>query len=95
MPWILKPKSTENDVFCDKLLLSRGGRLSSCVKMADEVASVAMTGNSTASTKAKTTFSEEETERIITLGSEEEVLFNSLYKDYFKHRPAMRARVIF
>ena len=44
---------------------------SSCVKMVDEVASVVMAGKSTASTKAKATFSEEETERIISLWSEE------------------------
>ena len=41
----------------------------SCVKMADEVASVVMVENSTASTKEKTTFSEEEMERIISLWS--------------------------
>ena len=47
----------------------------SCVKIADELASVVMVGKPTASTKATTTFSEEETERIISLGSEEEVRF--------------------
>ena len=46
----------------------------SCVKlMANEVSTVVMVGKWTASTKGKTTFSEEETERIISLGSEEEV----------------------
>ena len=34
--------------------------------------------------KARTTFSEEETENLISLWSEEEVLFNSRHKDYFK-----------
>ena len=60
----------------------------SCVKMVDEVASVVMVGKSTrtASTKAKATFSEEETERIISLWSEKEVLLNSRHKDYFKKR---------
>ena len=52
--------------------------------MADKVASVVMVGKSTFSTKAKTTFSEEETEIIISLWSEEEVLFNSRHEDYFK-----------
>ena len=56
----------------------------SCVKMADEVASVVMVGKCPASTKAKTTFSEEETERVISLWSEEEVLFKSRHKDYFR-----------
>ena len=44
-----------------------------------------MVGKSTASTEGKTTFSEEETERIILLWSEEEVLFNSRHNDYFKN----------
>ena len=46
----------------------------SCVKMAEEVTSVVMVGKSTASTKAKTTFSQEETERILWLWREEEVI---------------------
>ena len=50
-----------------------------CVKMADEVV-----GKSRSNTKARTTFSEEETENLISLWSEEEVLFNSRHKDYFK-----------
>ena len=41
-----------------------------CIKIADEVTSVVMVGKSTASTKAKTSFSKEETERIILLGIE-------------------------
>ena len=49
------------------------------VKMADEVV-----GKSRSNTKARTTFSEEETENLISLWSEEEVLFNSRHKDYFK-----------
>ena len=54
--------------------------------MADEVASVVMVGKSAASTKAKPTFPEEKTERIISLGSKKEVLFDSLHiKDYFKN----------
>ena len=57
----------------------------SCVKMAKEVASVVMVRKSTASTKAKTTFSEEETARILSQGREEEVLFKSLHKDYSKN----------
>ena len=50
-----------------------------CVKMADEVV-----GKSRSNTKARTTFSEEEAENLISLWSEEEVLFNSRHKDYFK-----------
>ena len=53
----------------------------SCVKMADKVLIV---GKSALSKKANTTFSEEETEELISLWSEEEVLFNSCNKDYFK-----------
>ena len=49
--------------------------------MAGEIVSV---GKSPASTKARTTLSEEETEKIISLWTEEEVLFNSRHKDYFK-----------
>ena len=49
------------------------------VKMADEVV-----GKSQSNTKVRTTFSEEETENLISLWSEEEVLFNSRHKDYFK-----------
>ena len=45
------------------------------VKMADEVPSVDMVGKPTASAKSKTTFLEEETERLILLGSEEESTF--------------------
>ena len=56
-----------------------------CVKLADEVAYVVTIGKSTASTKAKTTFSPEELERIISLWNEEEILFNSRHKDYFKN----------
>ena len=43
----------------------------SCVKMAEEVAS----GKSKTASKAKNTFSDEETENTISLWSEEEVLF--------------------
>ena len=51
-----------------------------CVKMADEVV-----GKSRSNTKARTTFSEDETENLISLWSEEDqVLFNSRHKDYFK-----------
>ena len=53
----------------------------SCVKMADEVVLV---GKSPSSTKAKTTFYEEETEKFISLWREKEVLFNSRHKNYFK-----------
>ena len=53
-----------------------------CVTMADEV--VVVVGKSRSITKARTTFSEEETENLISLWSEEEVLFNSRHKDYFK-----------
>ena len=41
-------------------------------------------GKSPASAKARTTFSEEETGKLISLWSEEEVLFNSRHNDYFK-----------
>ena len=44
-----------------------------------------MVGKLAASTKVKTTFSEEEMERIISPGIEEEVLLNSLQKDYFQN----------
>ena len=53
-----------------------------CVKMADEVVGKSRSNGSI--TKARTTFSEEETENLISLWSEEEVLFNSRHKDYFK-----------
>ena len=53
----------------------------SCVKMAEEVAS----GKSKTASKAKNTFSDEETENMISLWSEEEVLFNSRHRDYFKN----------
>ena len=43
----------------------------SCVKMAEEVAC----GKSKTASKAKNTFSDEETENMISLWSEEEVLF--------------------
>lgn len=56
----------------------------SCVKMADEVVVQATSSVKSSSTKAKTTFSEEETEKLISLWSEEEVLFNCRHKDYFK-----------
>ena len=56
----------------------------SCVKMADEVVVQATSSGKSPSTKAKTTFSEEETEKLISLWSEEEVLFNCRHKDYFK-----------
>jgi len=49
--------------------------------MAGKIVSV---GKSPASAKARTTFSEEETEKIISLWSEEEVLFSSCHNDYFK-----------
>ena len=52
----------------------------SCAKIAEEVASVVMVGKSTASTKAKTNFLEEEAEGIISLWSEEEELFHSRHK---------------
>ena len=53
--------------------------------MADEVAFVVMAGKSTASTKTKTTFSEDrqETERIISLP--EKYILIRLHKDYFKY----------
>ena len=51
-----------------------------CVKLADKVAYVITIGKSTASTKAKSTFSQEETERIISLWNEEEILFNTISK---------------
>ena len=47
----------------------------SCVKMADEV----VVGTSPPSKKAKTTFSEEKTEKLISFSSEE-VLFNAAIK---------------
>lgn len=50
----------------------------SCVKIGKEVVSVVMAGKSIASTKTKTTLSEEERERIISLESEEGLLFYSL-----------------
>ena len=53
-----------------------------CIKMADEVVGKSRSNGSI--TKARTTFSEEETENLISLWSEEEVLFNSRHKDYFK-----------
>ena len=53
----------------------------SCVKMAEEVAS----GKSKTASKAKNTFSDEETGNMISLWSEEEVLFNSCHRDYFKN----------
>ena len=53
-----------------------------CVKMADEVVCKSRSDGSI--TKARTTFSEEETENLISLWSEEEVLFNSRHKGYFK-----------
>lgn len=51
--------------------------------MADEVVLVGNNGKSS-STKAKTSFSEEETDKLISLWSREEVLFNCRHKDYFK-----------
>ena len=56
----------------------------SCIKMVDEVVVQATSSGKSSSTKAKTTFSEEETEKLISLWSEEEVLFNCRNKDYFK-----------
>ena len=56
----------------------------SCVKMADEVVVQATSSGKSPSTKAKITFSEKETEKLISLWSEEEVLFNCRHKDYFK-----------
>ena len=50
--------------------------------MADEA--VVVVGKSRSITKARTTFSEEETENLISPWSEEKVLFNSRHKDYFK-----------
>ena len=50
-----------------------------CVKMADEVVGKSRSNGSI--TKARTTFSEEETENLISLLSEEAVLFNSRHKD--------------
>ena len=52
--------------------------------MADEVVVQATSSGKSPSTKAKTTFSEEETEKLISLWSEEEVQFNCRHKDYFK-----------
>ena len=49
--------------------------------MAGEIVPV---GKSPASAKGRTTICEEETEKIISLWSEEEVRFNSRHKDYFK-----------
>ena len=54
----------------------------SCGNMADEVAIVDIVGK--LRIKAKTTFSEEVTDKLISLWSEEEVLFNCHHKDYFK-----------
>ena len=51
--------------------------------MEDEVTSIVMVRKWTAITK--TVFSEEETERILSLRSEEEARFKSLHKDYFKN----------
>ena len=45
-----------------------------CVKMADEVVGKSRSNGSI--TKARTTFSEEQTENLISLWSEEEVLFS-------------------
>ena len=56
----------------------------SCVNMADEVVVQATSSGKSSSTKVKTTFSEEETKKLISLWSEEEVLFNCRHKDYFK-----------
>ena len=53
-----------------------------CFKMADEVV-VATSSGKSPSTNAKTTFLEEETEKLISLWSEEEVLFNCRHKEYF------------
>ena len=53
-----------------------------CVKMADEVVGKSRSNGSI--TKARTTFPEEETENLISVWSEEEILFNSRHKDYFK-----------
>ena len=53
-----------------------------CVKMADEVVGKSRSNGSI--TKARTTFWEEEKENLISLWSEEEVLFNSRHKHYFK-----------
>ena len=56
----------------------------SCLKMVDKVV-VATSSFKSLSRKAKTTFSEEETEKLISLWSEEEVhvLFNCRHKEYF------------
>ena len=50
--------------------------------MADEVV-VATSSGKSPSTNAKTTFSEEETEKLISLWSGEEALFNCRHKEYF------------
>ena len=51
--------------------------------MAEEGVVQATSTGKSPSTKAKTTFSEEETEKLISLWSQEEVLFNCRHKDYF------------
>ena len=53
-------------------------------KMADEVVTVATSSGKSPSTKGKTTFLEEETEKLISLWSEEEVQFNCRHKEYYK-----------
>ena len=54
----------------------------SCFKMANEVV-VDTSSDMSPSTNAKTTFWKEETEKLISLWSEEEVLFNCRHKEYF------------
>ena len=54
----------------------------SCFKMADEVV-VATSSSNSHSTKAKTTFLEEKTEKLSSLWSEEKVLFNCRHKEYY------------
>ena len=48
-------------------------------------------GKSPVRAKAKTTFSEEETKKIISLWSGEEVLFNSRHKDYVERNATQNA----
>ena len=56
----------------------------SCMKMAGKAVVQATSSGQSPPTKVKTTFSEEETEKLISLWSEEEVLFNCRLKDYLK-----------
>ena len=61
--------------------------------MADKVVVQATSSGKSPSTKAKITFSEEETEKLISLWSEEEVLFNcrcDVMRSHMTLRPCAR-----